>query len=596
MTTLNLGTVQRSTRAFRIPLDVVTSTIAILARKGRGKTYTAAVLCEEFLDAGQIPVIIDPLGVWWGLKAGTGDHQGYPVVVFGGDHADLPLEETAGETIARAIVEQRFPAIIDLSHFRKGQSYRFLATFFEALYRLNRKDSQILHIIADEADYYAPQAPSGDQARVLGAMEDIVRRGRSRGIGCTLISQRPQVLAKNVLTQAEVLCTLGMNHPRDLKAIEEWVAVHGDPEKASLMMASLPSLKIGEAWFWAPTLEIFEFVAIRKRTTFDSSATPKPGEKVTAPKKLAEIDVAKLGKEISESAERAKENDPVELRKTIGQLRAELCRKIPPEAVKPIEISVVSDEDRGTIREIGQRLDKFADEINEANRSLSLLRQQAGKLLERVTGYHRPGQAVIKAEVRTIQMKSIPGVDGKKLYESGRHEIYYSAPNGDAPKFGTTLFGKAEKAILAAIAHRHPRQCTRAQAAILSGYSIQSSSFSNALSALRTAGLIMGTGDAMQLTDAGHRSDTVRSILDKPPPTADAVQGFWLGHLDRAPREILNHLIMAYPDAAPRSSIAAATNYSETSSSFSNALSTLRSLELITRDRDPRATEILFPT
>jgi DNA helicase HerA-like ATPase len=69
MTTLNLGTVQRSTRAFRLPLDVVTSTIAILARKGRGKTYTAAVLCEEFLDAGQIPVIIDPLGVWWGLKS-----------------------------------------------------------------------------------------------------------------------------------------------------------------------------------------------------------------------------------------------------------------------------------------------------------------------------------------------------------------------------------------------------------------------------------------------------------------------------------------------------------------------------------------------
>ena len=33
----------------------------------------------------------------------------------------------------------------------------------------------------------------------------LVRRGRSSGIGVTLISQRPQVLNKDVLTQAETL-------------------------------------------------------------------------------------------------------------------------------------------------------------------------------------------------------------------------------------------------------------------------------------------------------------------------------------------------------------------------------------------------------
>lgn len=36
---------------------------------------------------------------------------GVPVTVFGGDHADLPLQEHACELIARAIIERRFSSI-----------------------------------------------------------------------------------------------------------------------------------------------------------------------------------------------------------------------------------------------------------------------------------------------------------------------------------------------------------------------------------------------------------------------------------------------------------------------------------------------------
>ena len=34
-------------------------------------------------------------------------------------------------------------------------------------------------------------------------MEDLVRRGRARGLGITLITQRPAVLNKDVLTQVD---------------------------------------------------------------------------------------------------------------------------------------------------------------------------------------------------------------------------------------------------------------------------------------------------------------------------------------------------------------------------------------------------------
>jgi hypothetical protein len=90
-----------------------------------------------------------------------------PVVIFGGEHADVPLEESAGEVVARSIVENRFPAVLDLSLFRKGQMIRFMVAFAETLYRLNR---EAVHLFVDEADAFAPQARNygGDENRMLG--------------------------------------------------------------------------------------------------------------------------------------------------------------------------------------------------------------------------------------------------------------------------------------------------------------------------------------------------------------------------------------------------------------------------------------------
>ena len=277
-----------------LPLESVTQTFATLAKRGVGKSYLAAVVAEELLKAGQLVVIIDPTGAHWGLRSSAdGKQPGYPIVVLGGDHADVPLEEHAGEVVATAIVEHRFPAILDLSLLRKGQSIRLMTAFLEALYRLNR---QPLHLIVDEADTFAPQRLQADEARVCGAMEDVVKKGRIRGLGCTLITQRPAVLNKNVLTQCETLFAMRMTHPKDIDAIKEWVGVHATPEEASEVIKSLPSLEVGTAWLWSPGwLQTLKKIRVRRRETFDSSATPKPGERKIEPKRLATVDLAQLG-------------------------------------------------------------------------------------------------------------------------------------------------------------------------------------------------------------------------------------------------------------------------------------------------------------
>jgi hypothetical protein len=308
-----------------VPLDFVTQTQAILAKRGVGKSYTASVQAEELLKAHQQVVIIDPTGAWWGLRSSAdGKRPGFPIPILGGEHASVPLEEHAGEVIASAIVQRRFSALVDLSLFRKGQIQRFMAPFLETLYRLNREP---MHLFVDEADAIAPQKPFGEEARTLGAMEDVVRRGRRREIGCTLITQRPAVLNKNVLTQCEILCAMRLVHPRDISAIQEWVNVHADPAQARQMIESLPSLPVGTAWFWSPGWgDIFQRVKIRARETFDSSATPKVGEKIREPKVLAAVEIEQLGAEIAAAVQRARGNDPAHLKTELARLRGELAK------------------------------------------------------------------------------------------------------------------------------------------------------------------------------------------------------------------------------------------------------------------------------
>ena len=58
--------------------DVVTQTFAILAIRRVGKTYTASVIAEEMMKAGLPFVALDPIGAWWGLRAGAdGKHEGF---------------------------------------------------------------------------------------------------------------------------------------------------------------------------------------------------------------------------------------------------------------------------------------------------------------------------------------------------------------------------------------------------------------------------------------------------------------------------------------------------------------------------------------
>jgi hypothetical protein len=106
-------------------------------------------------------------------------------------------------------------------------------------------------------------------------VENFIRRGGNKNLGCTLITQRSAVLNKDVLTQADCLVILRTLAPQDKKAIQEWVKEQTDEDEAKLKAwyDSLKSLRNGEAYVWHPEPPVIDNVKVqfRERKTFHAT-------------------------------------------------------------------------------------------------------------------------------------------------------------------------------------------------------------------------------------------------------------------------------------------------------------------------------------
>lgn len=270
-------------KKFTLPLDLVTRTLAIIAIRGWGKTVAATVIAEEMCEAGLPWVAIDPVGVWWGLRANPdGSPGGYPVVILGGEKADLPLEKSAGAKVADAVLGENVSCVIDMSSESKTTVRHFVADFCDRLMDLRPETPR--HIFIEEAPELVPQRPMGEQKRSLAAVDRLIRLGRNRGYGATLISQRTATIQKDVLTQCESLLAGRSIGKPDREAMQDWIAeVVGvpSPKDADEFVKSLSGLQSGVGWFWSPQwLNVFEQIRIRRRKTYHPGETRTVGQTV----------------------------------------------------------------------------------------------------------------------------------------------------------------------------------------------------------------------------------------------------------------------------------------------------------------------------
>jgi hypothetical protein len=522
-------------------LDFVTKTAAILAQRRKGKTYTASVLAEE-LVAAKVPfVALDPTGAWWGLRANAkGDGAGLPVVIIGGAHGDLPLERAGGKLAAELVVDSPGFYVIDFSLFESGEAERQFATdFAERLYRLKARAGNdfALHLLVDESNRFVPQRPLPGDQRMLGAFEALVLRGGLRGIGTTLISQRAAVVNKNVLEQIDVLIALRVVGPNDRKAIDGYVsAVHGDDELRRELMGSLASLKLGEAWVWEPGGDpaLFERIRIRERKTFNSSATPKPGETRVEPRVLARVEIENLKTLWAETIKRAEAEDPKRLQARIRELERQLAGRpterveVPVDRIVEVEVPALPEADLLELKRAAEaflevQAGGFWADVEKVARAAAGILEQAAHPRKWI----QPTPRQPRARGRELP----PAVEPPKVLLSDRRAA--AALDGE--------LASGERKMLAAIALHYPQPVKPSRAATVGGFSRRSSQPSALLRGLKEKGLVEQdpATKLLILTPAGQAAADVSRI----PNSRAELLAYWRGRIGAGERAFLDELV-----------------------------------------------------
>ena len=567
-----------------LPIEAVTQTFAILGVRGSGKTNTGVVLFEEMLKAGQQGCVLDPTDAWYGIRsAQDGKSEGFKVYVFGGEHGDLPLAGTAGEgaTMAEFLVETGASVVFSLRHLSISEQRRFAQEFAERLYELKGKSANRtpLHIFVDEADEFVPQRIPHGFERMFGAYDRLVRRGRSSGMGLTLISQRPQVLNKDVLSQCETLICHRLLHKLDRTAVEAWIEAHDTEGQGDVFMAALASLERGTAWVWSPSwLDVFKQVPVRFRETFDSSFTPKAGEKPKTATRLAEVDLDALKEKLAATIEKVKADDPKELRKKIAELEKQL-RTVPSKVAAPqVDIEALSRDVAAAAAAERDKLWGFA-----AGRFRKAIMDNFGAMLIGIE-MERPEDF---ASTKVFLPTNLP-----RLQAPVKPESYTARPVTTVASSSNGKLRAGAERMLAALVQWSPEGMLMGQMRSHAGMK-KSGTFTTYLSDLRGGGYMEERGGMLYATKSGI--DYFGGNVPSAPSSMEEVLAVWEPKLRDGARRILRVLVNKRGHAVPLDEVAESSGMTK-SGTFTTYLSDLRTARLIVTERGTAAAnkETLF--
>jgi hypothetical protein len=514
-----------------IPREALDDRLGFIGTSGSGKTYNAGTAIEILLANRARAVIIDPLGVWWGLRllADGKTASKFDVVIFGGDHADLPLNEHAGALIGETAANMAESCIIDLSKMpSRAAERRFMTAFLETIYR--KAGGEPFHLIVDEADLFAPQKPQAGDEVLLGHMENIVRRGRVRGFIPWLISQRPAVLNKNVLSQVDGLLAFKLTASQDRDALDAWIEGQADKAQGKEIKDSLPTFPIGEGIVWLPGHGILARKAFPQKVTFDSSRKPKRGEKLKS-RKLKPVNVDKLKEQLAEFVEQQKASDVPTLQKRIRELEAAAKKATPPPAGKPDKDAIAAAQQRG-FEQAKLKL-TVAMEREVRKRTFELL-AGLGDRVTPVMAFLAEQTKAVKAQIANLDIEFDPGPQQQPAKAAPAPVRAAAAPRARKPSpdaGGDGHLTNPQAHLMRALAWwdamGHP-QPTRAQLAAIAGWKVGGSNMRGRLAELSTAGLVhYPSSGTIAMTDAGRAAapapdtsttlvDSIRSMLTNP--------------------------------------------------------------------------------
>ena len=174
--------------------ELLATRLLVQGNSGSGKSHLLRRLIEQSAAHVQ-QVVIDPEGDFASLAERFG-------------HVVLDAERGLGEleVIAGRVRQHRVSAVLSLESLDVEMQMRAAGTFLSALFDAARDYWFPMLVVVDEAQLFAPAVAGevSEEARKLslGAMTNLMCRGRKRGLAGIIATQRLAKLAKNVAAEA----------------------------------------------------------------------------------------------------------------------------------------------------------------------------------------------------------------------------------------------------------------------------------------------------------------------------------------------------------------------------------------------------------
>ncbi|ACJ01188.1 ATP-binding protein [Rhodospirillum centenum] len=193
---IDMGTAAGDGRPVEMDLEELLATrLLVQGNSGSGKSHLLRRLLEQSAPWVQ-QCVVDPEGDFVTLA----DRFGH-VVVDAAAHSEGALQR-----VAARVRQHRVSVVLNLEGAEVEMQMRLAAAFLGGLFDADRDHWYPMLVVVDEAQLFAPAAAGevSDEARKasLGAMTNLMCRGRKRGLAGVIATQRLAKLAKNVAAEA----------------------------------------------------------------------------------------------------------------------------------------------------------------------------------------------------------------------------------------------------------------------------------------------------------------------------------------------------------------------------------------------------------
>jgi len=191
---IDMGLGQGGSNALLDLEELLATRLLVQGNSGSGKSHLLRRLLEQSAPWVQ-QCVVDPEGDFVTLS----DKFGHLVVE--GDRPEAELTRIAGR-----IRQHRVSCVLNLEGLDVEQQMRAAAAFLGGMFDADRDHWYPVLVVVDEAQLFAPAVAGevSDEARKLslGAMTNLMCRGRKRGLAGVIATQRLAKLAKNVAAEA----------------------------------------------------------------------------------------------------------------------------------------------------------------------------------------------------------------------------------------------------------------------------------------------------------------------------------------------------------------------------------------------------------